>query len=141
MTRTTLRALVGPSLLLVVLGGALLVGSGAFASGSSSGSRAVAIERDVKCPEEGCGDLSLLQSEAPVSDALRAQIAGEVARGVPTTSILAGLEARWGSGILLTPPAGGLDDVLWIAPGGLAAAAVGGAALVVVRRRPRTAAT
>lgn len=136
MRRVRARALLGPAALLVALGAALLVGSGVFAAASPRGaSRAVAIERDVKCPESGCGDLSVLQSEAPASVALRDQIAREVALGRSTTSILAALEDRWGTGILLTPPAGGFDDVLWIAPLCLAGLAVAGASAAAVRRR------
>lgn len=131
-----LRAAVGPTLLLAVVGGALAVGSGAFdATAASAASRAVGIERDVRCPAAGCGDLSVLQSEAPSSIALRDEIQSLVDRGVPTSAILHKVAVQYGTSILLSPPAGGLDTVLWAAPAVGAAAAIAGLAVLGARRR------
>lgn len=139
MRNASLRPLLGPVLLACALGAALLVGSGVFASASpTAGARATSIERDVKCPEPGCGDLSILQSEAPASIALRVRIAREVALGASTSAILQGIEDRYGSDVLLTPPSSGLDDVLWVTPVALACLACL-AGLAALRRRARRA--
>lgn len=127
---------VGPVVLCLVLGGALLVGSGAFdAVAVGPHGRIVALEREVRCPGSGCGDLSVAQSYAPSSVALRNEIVQGVDSGQSDSDILATIVARYGTGILLSPPAGGLDTVLWGAPIALAAAAIAGLCVAVVRRR------
>jgi cytochrome c-type biogenesis protein CcmH len=130
------RRLLGPIALCGVLGVALLVGSGAFdAQHAGAAARIAALERDVRCPGSECGDLSVAQSEAPSSIALRNEIATGVRGGQSDSDILATIVARYGTGILLSPPTGGLDTILWGAPVVLAAGAVGSLGVFVVRRR------
>jgi cytochrome c-type biogenesis protein CcmH/NrfF len=133
----TRRAL-GPVLLCLVLGAALLAGSGVF-DHSTAGplARAIAIERDVRCPGTGCGDLSILQSRAPSSIALCNEIVAAVRHGQSTSAILATIVDRYGTSILLSPPGGGLDALLWITPALVAAIALGALVLLVLRRRRR----
>ena len=124
----------GPIALVVVLGLTLLVGSGVFDTPAPAAmTRVAALERIVKCPS--CQDLSVAQSNAPSSVAVRREIVAQVTAGASDDAILNGLVARFGPSILLVPPAGGIDDVLWIVPVALACAAVAGGAVVVVRRR------
>jgi len=131
------RWLLGPLSLGLVLAAALLVGSGAL-SGAAPGTaaRVAGLERLVAAPPRG--DLSIAQSNSNSSIALRHQIAAEVARGWSDERILDGIEARYGTQILLEPPAGGLDTVLWAAPVALAIGAAAVLATVATRRRRRT---
>jgi len=128
---------VGPVTCGLVLAGALLVGSGAL-SGAVAGNaaRADGLERLVAAPPRG--DLSILQSNSPASLELRRQIGVEVERGWSDERILNGIAARYGTQILLEPPAGGLDTVLWAAPAVLAVGAAAALGTVAVRRRRRS---
>jgi len=131
------RRWLGPIACGLVLAGALLVGSGAFSGAvGTAAARVAGIERLVAAPPRG--DLSIAQSNSPASIALRHQVAAEVARGWTDERILDGIEARYGTQILLEPPAGGLDTVLWAAPVALAIGAAAVLATVATRRRRRT---
>jgi cytochrome c-type biogenesis protein CcmH/NrfF len=133
---SNVRRVVGPVVLCLVLGGALLVGSGVFdATAVGPHGRIAALEREVRCPGSGCGDLSVAQSYAPSSIAVRNEIVEGVDNGQSDSDILATIVARYGTGILLSPPAGGLDTVLWGAPIVLAVAALASLTAVAVRRR------
>lgn len=134
---TALRRLGAPLALAVVLTAALVVGSGLLdAQPTAAAARVAAIERQVKCPS--CLDLSVAQSNAPSSIALRHQITLDVARGEPTQQILDGIVARYGTQALLLPPAGGLTTVLWAVPIAIAAAAALACGSIAWRRsRPR----
>ena len=126
--------LLGPGMLLVVLALALVVGSGAFdATAPVAAARIAGLERQVRAPSTT--DLSVAQNNAPSSIAIRQQIASEVRAGRSDHQVLADLEARYGTSILLVPPSSGLGIVLWAVPVGLAAVAVAGGAVVVWRRR------
>ena len=131
------RRWLGPVACGLVLAGALLVGSGVFSGAvGTAAARVAGIERLVAAPPRG--DLSIAQSNSPGSIALRHEVAAEVARGWTDERILDGIEARYGTQILLEPPAGGLDTVLWAAPVALAIGAAGVLATVATRRRRRT---
>jgi cytochrome c-type biogenesis protein CcmH/NrfF len=133
-----MRRAFGPVVLCLVLGATLLVGSGAFdRSAQGPLARAIAIERDVRCPGSGCGDLSILQSRAPSSIALCNEIVAAVGQGESTSAILATIVDRYGTSILLSPPAGGLDTVLWAAPAVVAAIAIAVLGASALRRRRR----
>lgn len=127
------RRWLAPTATAVVLGAALLVGSGLFSPSAGAAARAAGIERLVAAPPRG--DLSIAQSDEPAAAALRTQVVAEVAKGWSDERILDGIEARYGTQILLEPPAGGLDTVLWAAPVVLAVGAVASLAIVGVRRR------
>jgi cytochrome c-type biogenesis protein CcmH len=72
------------------------------------------LESLVRCP--ACEDLSVAQSTAPSSLAVRHQITEMVRRGRSDTTILTTIEDQYGSSILLLPNRGGLEDLLWIVP-------------------------
>jgi len=128
------RRVAGPVLLGIVLGAALLVGSGAFdAPAPAAQTRISALERLVRCPS--CTDLSVAQSNAPSSIAVRDEIVAAVRSGRSDAAIIAAIEARYGASILLVPPAGGPDAVLWAGPVALAVAVAACGAVVVARRR------
>jgi cytochrome c-type biogenesis protein CcmH/NrfF len=131
VTRVPLWAKV--TLPLVVLGVALLIGSGVFDGGSSSvAQRAAAIEANVRCPS--CTDLSVAQSNATTAIAVRHQIEQLVAQGRSTAAIEQVLVSEYGPTVLLVPPDAGGLPLIWIIPVVLGAAALVGVGAVFWRR-------
>ncbi len=118
----------------VVLVLALVVGSGIFRSAPPTpAQRAAAIESVVRCPT--CEDLSVAQSTAPTAVAVRSAVAQLIVEGRSDQQIQAYLVDRYGSSIVLDPPASGWSLLVWLLPllGGLAATVA--LAVVLVRRR------
>ncbi len=114
---------------LVVLGVALLIGSGAFDSSPETvAQRAAGIEAGVRCPS--CTDLSVAQSNATTAIAVRHQIESMVASGSSTADIDQTLVSEYGQTILLVPPDAGGFPLLWVIPSVL------GAGAAPRRRRP-----
>jgi len=101
------------------------------ATSSSTERRIAHLESIVRCP--ACEGLSVAQSNATSSIAVRHEIERRVKAGDSDTSILTSLQERYGSAILLTPSSRGLGAVLWIVP--FAAVALG---LFVLRRVVRS---
>jgi len=88
---------------LVVLGVALLIGSGAFDSASQTvAQRSAAIEADVRCPS--CTDVSVADSNSTTAIAVRHQIENLVAAGSSDADIDQTLVSEYGQTILLVPP-------------------------------------
>jgi cytochrome c-type biogenesis protein CcmH len=132
-----MRRRLGPLALAVVLAVALLVGSGAFDTPApAAATRIASLERVVRSPNSP--DLSVAQSNDPSSIAIRHEIVGAVEAGEGDQAILNGLTAKFGTSILLVPPAGGLDSILWLVPLALGVGAVAGGVVAIARRR-RTA--
>jgi cytochrome c-type biogenesis protein CcmH len=101
-------------------------------STASAQSRIDHLETLVKCP--ACDDLSVAQSNATSSIAVRHDIARRVRAGQSDNKILTSLEATYGTSILLSPSTSGLGFLLWLVPlAALAAIIVAG--LRVARRR------
>jgi cytochrome c-type biogenesis protein CcmH len=100
-------------------------------STSSTQSRIAHLETLVKCP--ACEDLSVAQSNATSSIAVRNDIARRVREGQSDNKILTSLEATYGTSILLSPSTSGLGFLLWLVP--LAALVALGVAIVRVARR------
>jgi cytochrome c-type biogenesis protein CcmH len=101
-------------------------------STASAQGRVDHLETLVKCP--ACDDLSVAQSNATSSIAVRHDIARRVREGQSDNKILTSLEATYGTSILLSPSTSGLGLLLWLVP--LAAiAALAVAAVRVARRR------
>ena len=92
---------------------AVLVGLAA-PSTSSRSARVAHLESLVRCPS--CEDLSVAQSNATSSIAVRREIAARVARGESDSAILTSLESVYGPTILLSPSTAGLGVLLWFAP-------------------------
>ena len=100
---------------LVVLGVALLIGSGVFDSSAQTvAQRAALIEANVRCP--ACTDLSVAQSNSTTAIAVRHQIESMVAAGSSTADIDQTLVSEYGQTILLTPPDSGGIPLLWVIP-------------------------
>ena len=88
-----------------------------FATGATSSPverRIAHLESIVRCP--ACEGLSVAQSNATSSIAVRHEIERRVRAGETDTAILTSLQDRYGSSILLTPSSRGLGAVLWIIP-------------------------
>ena len=94
---------------------AALVGL-ASPSASSRSARVAHLESLVRCPS--CEDLSVAQSNATSSIAVRREIATRVARGDSDSAILTSLESVYGPTILLSPPTSGVGALLWLIPTG-----------------------
>ena len=74
-----------------------------------------AIAQRLACPT--CSGESIYVSRASAAEALRAEIARQVANGQRTDDeIIAYVEARFGGQVLLVPRATGLDAVVWALP-------------------------
>lgn len=118
---------------LLVLGVALLVGSGAFDSSPQTvAQRAAVIEANVRCP--ACTDLSVAQSNSTTAIAVRHQIESLVASGSSTADIEQTLVAEYGQTILLTPPDSGGLPLIWIIPLVLGVGAVAAVGVLFWRR-------
>ena len=94
---------------------AALVGL-ASPSASSRSARVAHLETLVRCPS--CEDLSVAQSNATSSIAVRREIAARVARGDSDSAILTSLESVYGPTILLSPSTSGVGALLWLIPTG-----------------------
>ncbi len=77
-------------------------------------SRIAHLETLVRCPS--CEDLSVAQSTATSSLAVRREITSLVDSGASDSTILTRLEATYGTSVLLSPPTSGLGVVLWLVP-------------------------
>jgi cytochrome c-type biogenesis protein CcmH/NrfF len=99
----------------LVLGVALLIGSGTFDSSPQTvAQRAAVIEANVRCP--ACTDLSVAQSNSTTAIAVRHQIESMVASGSSVADIDQTLVSEYGQTILLTPPDSGGIPLIWIIP-------------------------
>lgn len=114
-------------LALVVLAGALVIGSGVTSSRPpTAAQRAATLEARVRCPS--CDDISVAQSAASSAVAVRHEITHLIAAGRSDQQIESDLVAQYGPGIMLAPSASGLSAVVWYLPalaGALAVAALG----------------
>lgn len=125
------------TLLGVAAAAALLIGGGALSSPAPTASqRAYAIESVIRCPS--CEDLSVANSSAPTAVTVRATVRQLVDKGLSDQQITGYLVARYGSSIVLDPPASGWSLLVWLVPllGGAAAMIMLG--VVLVRRRNAT---
>jgi len=91
-------------------------------STASAQGRIAHLESIVKCP--ACDDLSVAQSNATSSIAVRHDITRRVKEGQSDNKILTSLEATYGTSILLSPSTSGLGVVLWLVPIGAVVALV-----------------
>jgi cytochrome c-type biogenesis protein CcmH len=78
--------------------------------------RVAHLESLVRCPS--CEDLSVAQSNATSSIAVRHEIERRVAAGASDSAILTSLESTYGPTILLSPSTKGLGTLLWVVPVG-----------------------
>jgi len=99
--------------LALVLVVALAVGSRGSGH-AGTGDRVSRIASEVRCPT--CAGQSAEQSDAPAAKAVRAFIAEQVQAGQTDGQIERQLRDRYGSDILLRPPASGVAGLVWVLP-------------------------
>lgn len=98
--------------------------------------RAQALDADLRCLV--CQGESLAESEAPLARDLRRLVRQRIAAGDRDDQVKAYLVARYGEGILMTPPFAGAALALWLGP--VALLVLGGlGGLMVLRRQGRGA--
>ncbi|MDA8284026.1 MAG: cytochrome c-type biogenesis protein [Acidimicrobiales bacterium] len=119
----------------LAVGGTL--GYDALASGHALtlDQKVAAIASQVRCPS--CQDETADDSTTQTAAAVRATIRQRLLAGQNQGEIEAYLESRYGPGILLRPPAGGLTGLVWVLPVAAVVAALGGLAVAFHRWRPR----
>jgi cytochrome c-type biogenesis protein CcmH/NrfF len=102
--------------------------------GSQSGAdRAHDLETQLKCPE--CQGLSVADSQAPTSRAIRADVKRRIAAGQSDDTIRQAYVDKYGRSILLTPEDSGVSLLVWILP--VVVIALGATGIVFALRRNR----
>jgi cytochrome c-type biogenesis protein CcmH len=124
--------------MVVALGAALGYDALASHHPQSLEQRVAAIANQVRCPS--CEDETAEHSATQTAAAVRATIRQRLLAGQSQAEIEAYLESRYGPGILLRPPAGGLTGLVWVLPVAAAVAALGVLAVAFRRWRPAPAA-
>ena len=97
--------------------------------------RAREIGRQLRCVV--CQNQSIEESDAPLAADMRRLVREELAAGATNEQVIAGMRARYGDFVLLSPPVQANTLVLWFGP----ALLIGGALLwlaVMSRRAPAT---
>jgi cytochrome c-type biogenesis protein CcmH len=103
-------------------------------SGSQSpAARAHDLETQLKCPE--CQGLSVADSQAPTSRAIRADIQRRIKAGQSDGQIRQAYVDTYGESILLTPQDSGVSLIVWILP--VVVLALGATGIVFALRRNR----
>jgi len=99
----------------------------------SVAARAHELETQFKCPE--CQGLSVADSQAPTSRAIRADIKRRIASGESDDEIRRAYVESYGESILLTPEESGVSLLVWILP--IVVVALGATGIVFALRRNR----
>jgi cytochrome c-type biogenesis protein CcmH len=119
--------------------GAVLVGLLVWAAwpagDASDGDRAVALTRELRCPD--CESLSAADSQTSAARSIRVDVRERIAEGQSDAQIRQAYVDRYGESILLRPETGGLGLVVWGLPALLLVVGAGG--LFVALRRWRNA--
>lgn len=77
--------------------------------------RARNLAGELRCPV--CQGLSIADSPAPLAEQMRRIVREQLAAGATDQDVRDFFVARYGTWILLAPPTGGRDLLLWLAPG------------------------
>ena len=99
----------------------------------SPAARAHDLETQLKCPE--CQGLSVADSQAPTSRAIRADIKRRIKAGQSDDEIRQAYVDDYGESILLTPQDSGVSLIVWILP--IVVLALGATGIVFALRRNR----
>ena len=122
-------------LLVLVLVGALAIGSRGPSGPPTEDQRVERITSVVRCPT--CRGLSADQSDAPSAESIRDEVRRRVQAGETEAQIKGYLVSRYGGDILLQPEAEGVGVLVWALPLIGAVGAVGGLVFVLRGRRVR----
>ena len=121
---------------LALLGGLLLAAIAVAARPEvdrSEEARVERIAREVRCPT--CRGLSAAESDAPAATAVKVFIRDRLRQGASDAQVKAELADRFGTSILLRPPASGISGLVWALPVGALVLAGGGLAFAFWRWR------
>lgn len=99
----------------------------------SVAARAHSLETELKCPE--CQGLSVADSQAPTSRAIRADIKRRIADGQSDGQIRQAYVDDYGESILLSPQSSGISLIVWVLP--VLVLALGATGIVFALRRNR----
>jgi cytochrome c-type biogenesis protein CcmH len=99
----------------------------------SSAARAHALETELKCPE--CQGLSVADSQAPTSRAIRTDIKRRIAKGQSDAEIRQAYVDDYGESILLSPQDSGISLIVWVLP--VLVVVLGATGIVYALRRNR----
>jgi cytochrome c-type biogenesis protein CcmH len=99
----------------------------------SAAERAHELETQLKCPE--CQGLSVADSQAPTSRAIRTDVKRRIAAGQSDEEIRQAYVDNYGESILLTPQESGVSLIVWILP--IVVVALGATGIVFALRRNR----
>jgi len=121
---------------LAVLVVALTIGSHGAGKPETPTRRAMRLAADFRCPT--CRDLSAAQSDAETAKTMRARILDLVRQGRTDRAIRAEIVSRYGSDILLKPPASGVAGLVWALPVAAFVVAVAGLGFAFRRWRSRS---
>ncbi len=105
----------------------------------SQDARVERIAREVRCPT--CRGLSAAESDAGAATAVKTFIRDRLAQGASDGQVKAELQERFGTGILLRPPATGVSGLVWALPVAGFVAAAGGLGYAFWRWRARARST
>jgi cytochrome c-type biogenesis protein CcmH len=115
-------------LMAILTVGLLAVGTTRDTGPLTQGDRIDAITKRVACPT--CDGESVFVSRASAAEAIRKQVARDVAAGVKTdTEIIGSIADSFNGQILLVPRATGLDSLVWVLPIAVLVCAVVGLAM------------
>lgn len=133
--RRSRRLVAGWLALVVVLAGALAVGTLDDGAARSPGDRARDLAESIACPQ--CDGQSVADSDADAATAIRSRIEQRIGEGASDAQIRDELADAYGERVLLTPGRSGVSSLVWTLP--VVALIVAFAGVVLAFRRWRAA--
>jgi cytochrome c-type biogenesis protein CcmH len=127
------RRLAGWLALVLVIAGALVVGTVNERGPRSPGDRVRNLAESIACPR--CDGQSVADSDSDAAEGVRSLIEQRIAEGASDAQIRDELAAAYGEQVLLTPGRSGVASLVWALPVVALVAAVAGLALAFRRWR------
>lgn len=124
---------IGWLLVLIIVSAALVASVVADDGPATQSERAYEIKSTMLCPV--CDGQNVLESNAPVAAAIRAQVDDLVAEGRSNSEIRAWMARQYGSDVNANPPRSGLGAIVWVLPVLVGVMAVGLLVLAFARWR------
>jgi cytochrome c-type biogenesis protein CcmH len=122
-------------LMALVLAVALAIGAQGRSGPRTQAPRVKHIASEIRCPT--CRNQSAAESDAAAAKAVRDEITRRVQAGESDGTIIAFLESRYGSDILLKPEGSGVASLVWSLPVVAVVVALAGLAVAFRRWRAR----
>ena len=124
---------IGWLFILIIVSAALIASVVADDGPATQSERAYEIKSTMLCPV--CDGQNVLESNAPVAAAIRAQVDDLVAEGRSNSEIRAWMARQYGSDVNANPPRSGLGAIVWVLPVLVGVMAVGLLVLAFARWR------